>query len=36
VPDDIQPATGTTIMLWIATIVMGGFAAYYAVAQIRG
>jgi Mn2+/Fe2+ NRAMP family transporter len=34
VPDDIQPATGTTIMLWIATIVMGGFAGYYAVAQI--
>ena len=36
VPDDIQPATGTTIMLWIATIVMGGFAGYYVVAQIRG
>jgi len=34
VPDDIQPATWTTIMLWIATIVMGGFAGYYAVAQI--
>ena len=34
VPDDIQPATGTTIMLWIATIVMGGFAGYYVVAQI--
>ena len=35
VPDDIQPATGTTIMLWIATIVMGGFAGYYVVAQLR-
>jgi hypothetical protein len=35
VPDDIQPATGTTIMLWIATIVMAGFAGYYAIAQLR-
>jgi Mn2+/Fe2+ NRAMP family transporter len=36
VPDDIQPSTGTTIMLWIAAIVMGGFAGYYAIAQLRG
>ncbi len=35
VPDDIQPATGTTVMLWISTIVMGSFAAYYVVAQLR-
>ena len=24
VPEDIQPPTGTTVMLWIATIVMAG------------
>jgi hypothetical protein len=35
VPADIQPSTGTTIMLWIATIVMGGFAGYYLVGQLR-
>ena len=33
VPKDIQPTIFTTVMLWIATIVMGGFAAYYVVAQ---
>ena len=36
VPRDIQPAAGTTLMLWIATIVMAGFAGYYAIAQLRG
>jgi manganese transport protein len=35
VPEDIQPAAGTTVMLWIATAVMAGFALYYAVAQLR-
>src|SRR5215203_1090364 len=33
VPEDIQPATATTVMLWIATAVMAGFAGYYAIAQ---
>jgi manganese transport protein len=28
-PPDIQPSTGTTILLWIATAVMAGFALYY-------
>ena len=31
VPPDIQPATATTVMLWVATIVMAGFALYYVV-----
>jgi manganese transport protein len=35
VPQDIQPAAATTVMLWIATAVMAGFALYYAVAQFR-
>jgi manganese transport protein len=34
VPEDIQPAAATTVMLWIATAVMAGFALYYAVAQL--
>jgi len=36
VPKDIQPAAWTTVLLWIATIVMTGFATYYVVAQLRG
>jgi Mn2+/Fe2+ NRAMP family transporter len=36
VPKDIQPAAGTTVLLWVATIVMTAFAAYYVVAQLRG
>jgi hypothetical protein len=35
VPDDIQPSTATTVMLWAATAVMAGFALYYAAAQLR-
>ena len=36
VPADIQPAMGTTVMLWIATVVMVGFALYYVGArQVR-
>ena len=30
VPKDIQPTAPTTVMLWIATAVMAGFALYYA------
>jgi len=30
VPKDIQPAVGTTVLLWVATIVMTAFAVYYA------
>jgi hypothetical protein len=35
VPEDIQPSMITTVMLWIATAVMSGFAGYYALAQLR-
>ena len=35
VPKDIQPTAATTVMLWIATAVMAGFALYYAAAQLR-
>jgi Mn2+/Fe2+ NRAMP family transporter len=34
VPADIQPSAATTAMLWIATIVMAGFALYYVGAQV--
>ena len=34
VPADIQPAFATTVLLWIATFVMAGFAGYYVVAQL--
>ena len=33
-PKEIQPSTGTTIMLWVATIVMLGFAVYYAASRL--
>ena len=33
-PADIQPMPVTTVSLWIATIVMGGFAAYYAASRL--
>jgi len=36
IPEDIEPAAATTVMLWIATIVMAGFAAYYVAAQVLG
>jgi Mn2+/Fe2+ NRAMP family transporter len=32
-PPEIQPSSGTTIMLWIAAIVMLAFALYYAAAR---
>ena len=28
-PKDIQPAAGTTVLLWISTAVMAAFAGYY-------
>ena len=34
VPADIQPAAATTVMLWIATVVMAGFAGYFVGAQV--
>ena len=34
VPADIQPTMWTTVMLWIATAVMAGFALYYVGAQV--
>jgi manganese transport protein len=34
-PAEIQPSTATTVMLWIATAVMLGFAAYYAAARLQ-
>lgn len=30
-PPDIRPSAGTTVLLWIATAVMAGFALYYVV-----
>ena len=33
-PKEIQPSTGTTIMLWVATVVMLGFAVYYAASRL--
>ena len=33
-PKEIQPATGTTVLLWIATFVMLGFALYYAGSRL--
>jgi hypothetical protein len=30
-PAEIQPSAATTILLWIAAVVMGGFAVYYGV-----
>ena len=29
VPEDIRPAFGTTVLLWISSAVMLGFACYY-------
>jgi len=33
-PRDIQPSAGTTIMLWVASLVMFGFATYYLAARL--
>jgi hypothetical protein len=33
-PKEIEPSVGTTIMLWVATIVMLGFALYYAASRL--
>jgi Mn2+/Fe2+ NRAMP family transporter len=32
-PRDIQPSAGTTAMLWASTLVMFGFASYYAASR---
>jgi manganese transport protein len=34
IPEDIRPSVGTTVLLWIATIVMFGFALYYVVSRL--
>ena len=33
-PADIRPSIATTVMLWIATAVMTGFALYYVAARV--
>ncbi|MGH9370695.1 MAG: Nramp family divalent metal transporter [Vicinamibacterales bacterium] len=33
-PPDIQPSTGTTVILWFSAMVMAAFAAYYAIARL--
>jgi manganese transport protein len=33
-PAAIRPSIGTTVMLWISTIVMAGFAMYYVAARL--
>jgi hypothetical protein len=30
VPADLHPSLATTVALWFSTLVMAGFAAYYA------
>jgi len=32
-PADIRPSIATTLMLWVATVVMTGFALYYVAAR---
>ena len=33
-PRDLQPALATTLMLWVSTVVMLGFALYYAGSSV--
>ena len=33
-PHDIQPSLITTVFLWVATFVMGGFALYYVASRL--
>jgi manganese transport protein len=33
-PADIRPSLGTTVMLWLATAVMTGFALYYVMTRV--
>ena len=35
-PEDIRPSAGTTVMLWIATVVMLGFALFYIGSSLAG
>ena len=32
-PADLRPSTGTTILLWVSTLVMAGFAIYYVASR---
>ncbi len=34
VPADIQPTAATTLLLWVSTVVMLGFASYYAGSRL--
>ena len=34
-PRELQPSAGTTLLLWTATLVMLGFALYYAASRLR-
>ena len=33
-PADIRPSMATTLMLWVSTVVMTGFALYYVAARV--
>lgn len=33
-PPELRPAAATTVVLWMATAVMGGFALYYALSRL--
>ena len=33
-PGEIRPSLGTTVMLWVSTTVMAGFAAYYVWSRV--
>jgi manganese transport protein len=35
-PPDIRPSTAVTVLLWISTLVMFGFATYYVASRIVG
>jgi Mn2+/Fe2+ NRAMP family transporter len=34
VPQEIRPSMATTVMLWVSTIVMSGFALYYVASRV--
>jgi hypothetical protein len=34
-PRDLQPAAATTVVLWLSTAVMLGFALYYSASALR-
>jgi manganese transport protein len=35
IPAEIRPSTGTTILLWVAAVVMLGFALYYVLSRLN-